>query len=43
MPRDIEFTEDEFRSCQSIGASLDYVFKTEYLVRPYYAIDDEEQ
>ena len=36
-------TEDEFRSCQSIGASLDYVFKTEYLVRPYYAIDDEEQ
>lgn len=43
MPRDIKFLDREFDSCKLLGNSLDYVFKTEWLVRPYYSVDDEEQ
>lgn len=42
MPPDIEFKTNEFDSIKSISASLDYVFKTEFLVRPYYTINDKE-
>lgn len=42
MPREIKFNEKEFQSCHEIGLSLDYVFKTEWLVRPYYSVDDTE-
>ena len=43
MPHKIEFKGDEFISCASIQKELDYVFKTEELVRPYYLKDDEKQ
>lgn len=43
MPREMKFDEKEFQSCHEIGKNLDYVFKTEWLVRPYYSVDDEEQ
>lgn len=43
LPKKFTLYEDEFKSCGSIGESLDYVFKTEYLARPYYTIDDEEK
>ena len=43
MPKDIEFDDNEFSSCKSISQFLDYVFKTEYLVRPYYLEESEKQ
>lgn len=42
MPKDINFLEDEFASCGEISESLDYVFRTEYLVAPYYAPNEVE-
>lgn len=36
LPRDIEFDPDEFKSCENISRCLDYVYKTENLVRPYF-------
>ena len=42
MPKDIEFTDDEFESCKKVSTFLDYVFKTESLVRPYYTIENIE-
>ena len=42
MPKDVTFEEDEFKSCESIGRSLDYVFRTEELARPYYLVNNEE-
>lgn len=43
MPQKISFGDSEFSSCRSISSALDYVFKTEYLVRPYYSVDDTEK
>lgn len=42
MPKEMKFEDREFQSCFNLGKSLDYVFKTEWLVRPYYSVDDEE-
>lgn len=42
MPHKITFLNDEFHSCEYIEKELDYVFKTEELVRPYYLKEDEE-
>lgn len=42
MPQDIKFKDNEFESCKSISKALDYVFKTEYLVRPYYLEEDKK-
>jgi len=41
MPREIKFEENEFLSCEKIRNALDYVFRTEELVRPYYFKDDK--
>ncbi len=43
LPKKFELHKSEFASCASLGNSLDYVFKTENLVRPYYSIDDKEE
>ncbi len=43
MPKKIEFQSDEFTRTKNIVASLDYVYKTEYLVRPYYSVDNKEE
>lgn len=43
MPRDIDFEENEFASCEAISSAYDYIYRTEWLVRPYYAEDDEEK
>lgn len=43
MPQEIKFASTEFASCMSISKSLDYVFKTEYLVKPYYSVDHTEE
>lgn len=42
MPKDIDFAEDEFTSCSQVSSAYDYIYRTEWLVRPYYSIDDEE-
>lgn len=43
MPVDIEFTSNEFESCKKISKLLDYVYKVEELVRPYYTGDSKEE
>ena len=43
IPDDIFFSDNEFESCELIERSLDYLFKTESLVRPYYTSQDEKQ
>lgn len=43
MPSEIDFEgENEFARTMKIGESLDYVFKTEELARPYYFVDDKK-
>src|SRR5574344_1957074 len=37
LPPTIKFQPKEFQSCLEIRKSLDYIFKTEDLIRPYYA------
>lgn len=41
LPKKIEFQESEFKSCESVRNIMDYLFITEELVRPYYAIEQE--
>ena len=41
MPREIKSSKNELKSCEIIGNSIDYVIKTEELVRPYYTDDDK--
>ena len=43
MPMEIDFVSEEFESCENVSKVVDYVFKTETLVRPYYLKDDEKQ
>ena len=38
-----KFLDDEFNSCKSIRSMLDYLFLTEQLVRPYYAVEEEKK
>lgn len=41
LPKKIEFTEQEFKDCEWVRKTLDYVFITEELVRPYYAVQEK--
>ena len=41
MPKDIVFLPNEFKSCENVESILDYVFKTEELVKPYYLKEDK--
>lgn len=43
LPPIIELSDTEYNNCIEVRKSLDYVFKTEKLVRPYYTIEQEEQ
>lgn len=42
LPPKIELKEDVFNNCKNIRYDLDYVFKTEELVRPYYSKEEKE-
>lgn len=42
IPPKIELSDDVFENCKNIRYDLDYVFKTEELVRPYYSKQEEE-
>ncbi len=43
LPPKIEFKDSVFINCKNIRCDLDYIFKTEELVRPYYSKEEEEQ
>jgi len=42
IPPIIELKDSEFINCSLVRKKLDYVFKTESLVRPYYSKEEEE-
>ena len=35
--------DSEFKKCENMGKFLDYIFKTERLVRPYYSNENKEE
>lgn len=41
LPKKIVFSDNEFATCENVRESLDYLFITENLVRPYYAVEQE--
>lgn len=41
LPKEIDFSSTEFFTCQNVREAIDYLFLTEKLVRPYYAIEQE--
>lgn len=43
LPPKIEIKENEFDTCKSVRHALDYLFKTEELIRPYYSVQEENQ
>ena len=43
LPSKIEFNSDEFNNCINLRKILDYIYKTEELIRPYYSKDKEEK
>lgn len=43
LPKKIEFKEQEFNTCIEIRNVLDYLFKTEELIRPYYSIQEKDE
>ncbi len=42
IPPKIEFNEIEIKSCQNVREGLDYIFKTEKLIRPYNTEEEEK-
>ncbi len=42
IPDKIEFNKTEFENCQRIGKIIDYIYKTEILLNPYYSIKEIE-
>jgi len=42
LPPIIELNDTEYNNCINVRKSMDYIFKTENLVRPYYTINQEE-
>ena len=43
LPPEIMFDKDEFNSCINLRKQLDYIYKTENLIRPYYSKDEKEK
>ena len=42
IPLKIEFIDNELLNCKRVGNILDYIYKTENLIRPYYAEEKKE-
>ncbi len=40
---EFEFQDNEFNNCKNLGKILDYVYKTEAFLAPYYTTDTNEQ
>lgn len=43
LPKKVTFTDSEFENCRMLRECLDYLYKTESLVRPYYAIEQKQE
>lgn len=43
LPPEINFSNNEFDSCVNLREKLDYIYKTENLIRPYYSKNKEEK
>ena len=43
MPPEIKKSDNEFEKCKMVSEVMDYVFKTEELIRPYNAEHEEEK
>ena len=43
LPDEITFGKDEFKSVINIRNNLDYIYKTEQLIRPYYLKDEKDK
>lgn len=41
LPKKVSFTDQEFENCHKLRNALDYLYKTEELIRPYYAVEQE--
>lgn len=41
LPKKIELSSDTFRCCSVVREAMDYLFITEELVRPYYAVEQK--
>jgi len=39
LPPEIKLYENEYKSCRNVRNGLDYVYKTESLIRPYYSVE----
>lgn len=40
IPRKVIYMEDEIDNCRETSKMLDYIYKTEALITPYYEVDD---
>ena len=43
LPPKIDFDKNEMKSCQNVREGLDYIFKTEKLIRPYNTTEKKEE
>ena len=43
IPPEIKFEKNEFNSCVTLRKQLDYIYKTEELIRPYYSKNEKEK
>lgn len=43
LPPEIDNSQNEFERCQKMSDVLDYIFKTEELIRPYYSEHEEKE
>lgn len=43
LPPEIKFEKNEFNSCIDLRKQLDYIYKTENLIRPYYSKNEKEK
>ena len=43
LPKKIDIKDNEFATCKEVRNILDYIFKTEELIRPYYSIKQENE
>ena len=43
LPKKVEIENNEFSTCRSVRNVLDYLYKTEELIRPYYSVNQENQ
>lgn len=42
LPQKVSFTKSEIDNCHDLRKCLDYLYKTEELIRPYYAIEQTQ-